>query len=96
MAQAVMDKSWQSSNDVGDIASGYAQLAPYGPLVSEDTKALVDKTKLGLISGDVQVFRGPIYDNTGQLRVPDGQVGSFAELLQKTDWLVQGAMGQIS
>jgi basic membrane lipoprotein Med (substrate-binding protein (PBP1-ABC) superfamily) len=95
IAQSVMTNTWQSSNDVGSLASGYAQLAPYGPLVSEDTKAMVDRTKAGLIMGDVQVFRGPIYDNTGQLRIPDGQVGNYEEFLQKTDWLVQGVSGQI-
>jgi basic membrane lipoprotein Med (substrate-binding protein (PBP1-ABC) superfamily) len=95
IAQSVVDKTWVSSNDVGNLASGYAQLAPYGPLVSDETKALVDKTKLGLMSGDIQVFRGPIYDNTGQLRIPDGQVGSFEEFLQTTNWLVQGVTGQI-
>lgn len=95
MARAVISGSWQSGNDVGDIASGYAQLAPYGPMVSEDTKATVEQTKAGLNSGEVQVFRGPIFDNSGQLRVPDGQVADFADLLQKTDWLVQGASGQI-
>jgi basic membrane lipoprotein Med (substrate-binding protein (PBP1-ABC) superfamily) len=96
MAQSVMNGTWQSTNDVGDLASGYAALAPYGPLVSDDTKALVEKTRAGFIAGDTQVFRGPIYDNTGQLRVPEGQVGNYAEFLQKTDWLVQGATGQIS
>jgi basic membrane protein A and related proteins len=96
MAQEVLSGTWHSSNDVGDLSSGYAQLAPYGPLVSEDTKALVDQTKAGLISGDVQVFRGPIVDNTGQIRVPAGQVGNADDLLQNTDWLVQGASGQIS
>jgi basic membrane lipoprotein Med (substrate-binding protein (PBP1-ABC) superfamily) len=95
IAQSVIDKTWVSSNDVGSLASGYAQLAPYGPLVSEETKALVEKTKLGLTSGDVQVFKGPIYDNTGQLRIPEGQVGSFEESLQNTNWLVQGVTGQI-
>jgi basic membrane protein A len=95
VAQSVIDKTWVSSNDVGNLASGYAQLAPYGPLVSDETKALVDKTKLGIMSGDIQVFRGPIYDNTGTLRVPDGEVGNFEEFLQKTNWLVQGVTGQI-
>jgi basic membrane protein A len=96
MAQDVLAGTWHSTNDVGSIASGYAQLAAYGPLVSEETKSLVGKTKAGLVSGDVQVFRGPIYDNTGKLRIPEGQIGDFADLLQNTDWLVTGASGQIS
>jgi hypothetical protein len=47
-------------------------------------------------TGELQVFRGPIYDSTGRMRVADGQIGDFAELLNTTDWLVQGASGQIS
>ncbi|HEV7666168.1 MAG TPA: BMP family ABC transporter substrate-binding protein [Chloroflexota bacterium] len=96
MATDVMNGTWKSTNDVGNLASGYAALAPYGPLVSEDTKALVETSKAALISGELQVFRGPIYDNTGKVRVADGQIGNFEEMLNSTDWLVQGASGQIS
>ena len=96
MAQQVMNGTWQSTNDVGNLASGYAALAPYGPLVSEDTRALIEASKASLISGELEVFRGPIVDNTGKVRVPEGQIANFGELLNTTDWLVKGASGQIS
>jgi basic membrane protein A len=64
--------------------------------VAEDTKALVETSKASLISGELQVFKGPIVDNTGRVRVPEGQLADFAEMPNTTDWLVQGASGQIS
>jgi basic membrane lipoprotein Med (substrate-binding protein (PBP1-ABC) superfamily) len=90
-----IDGTWTSANDVGNISSGYATLAPFGPLVSDDTKALVQSATAGLASGELQVFRGPIVDNTGAIRVRDGDIGQVTDLLGNTDWLVQGATGQI-
>jgi hypothetical protein len=64
-----------------NLASGYAALAQYGPLVAEDTRALVESSKASLISGELQVFRRPIVDNTGKVQVADGQIANFEELL---------------
>jgi basic membrane protein A and related proteins len=94
-AQDVQAGTWSSENVIGTLEQGYAQLADYGPGVSADTIALVDRTRAGLVAGDVQVFRGPIVDNTGMVRVPDGEVGNLGQLLGNADWLVQGATGQI-
>jgi hypothetical protein len=59
---------------VYDVEPGYnAALARYGPLVAEDSRALIESSKASLISGELQVFRGPIVDNTGKVRWPTGR-----------------------
>lgn len=94
-AQEVMNGNWKSVNDVGNLAQGYAALAPYGPIVNADTQQLVDQKKADIISGKLQVFQGPVTDNAGKVRVPAGQAGNVDDLLGNTDWLVEGAQGKI-
>lgn len=94
-ANEVIDGKWKSQNLVGSLQQGYNAIAPYGSGVSSETKQLVDQDKTNLISGQLQVFKGPIMDNQGNVRIPDGQVGNIPDLLTNTDWLVQGATGQI-
>lgn len=93
-AKQVMAGTWKSANIVGSLAQGYTAIAPYGPNVSDATKQLVAQDKADLISGKLQLFRGPIVDNQGKVRIPAGQVGNVGDLLTTTDWLVQGATGQ--
>lgn len=95
-ATDALNGSWKSENVVGNLAAGSATLAPYGPLVNADTKALVEQKKAALIDGSLQSFQGPIYDNNGTLRVPDGQAANTDDLLNNDDWLADGVSGQIS
>ena len=94
-ANDVLNNTWTSANVVGDLASGSATLAPFGPRVNDETRQLVALTKAALIDGSVQAFQGPIYDNTGILRVPPGQFASTDDLLNTDDWLADGVSGQI-
>lgn len=94
-AQDVMSGTWKSDNVIGTLDQGFAQLADYGPSVTQDTIALVESTRTGLINGSVQVFRGPITDNNGTVRIQPGDVGNIDDLLGNDDWLVKGVTGQI-
>jgi len=96
MATDVINKTWKSENVVGNLASGSATFAPYGPRVAADTKQLVEAAKVDLIAGTLQVFQGPIYDNTGTLRVPAGQALNGDDLLTNADWVVEGVTGQLN
>jgi len=95
-AKEVMNGTWKSENVIGSLQSGYASLAPYGPLVDSAVQQMVVQAKAQMISGELQVFRGPIVDNKGKVRVPAGQVGSVDQLLLNDDWLVEGVQGQTS
>ena len=94
-AQDVIAKKWKSQNIIGSLQQGYNAIAPYGPGVSDATKQQVEQDKANLISGSLQIFKGPIKDNQGTIRIKDGEVGDLATLLGNTDWLVEGATGQI-
>jgi basic membrane protein A and related proteins len=94
-AREVMAGTWKSRNVVGSLQQGYSAIAPYGPSVSKATKQLVEQDKADLISGKLRIFRGPIVDNQGKVRIKEGEVGKVDELLTTTNWLVEGATGQI-
>ncbi len=93
-AKEVMAKTWKSENVVGSLQQGYSAIAPYGPGVSDAAKQVVEQDKADLISSKLQIFKGPIMDNQGKVRIKEGEVGNVDNLLTTTDWLVEGATGQ--
>jgi basic membrane protein A len=95
IANDVIAGKWKSQNTVGNLQQGYSAIAPYGPAVSNDAKQLVEQDKINLISGKLQIFKGSIVDNKGTVRIPTGKVANIDDLLTTTNWLVQGATGQI-
>jgi basic membrane protein A len=68
-------------------------LAAFGPAVDAETQQQIADAKAKLISGELKIFAGPINDNTGSERIPAGEAGGI-DLLDTTDWLVEGVIGQ--
>ncbi|WP_410513992.1 BMP family ABC transporter substrate-binding protein [Paenibacillus sp. BR2-3] len=92
--KSVMDGTWTNEQYSGDMADGMVELAPFGSKVPEDVKALVEAAKAKIISGELEVFTGPISDNQGTVKVQDGQKLTLEEVLGM-DWLVKGVEGTI-
>jgi basic membrane protein A len=91
-AKQVMDGTWKSEALLGNLASDYLTIAPFGPAVPPDAIKLVNTKKQEFISGK-NVFQGPIKDNKGVERVKAGEAFPMAAL-GKMDWLVEGVVGQ--
>ncbi len=94
-AKDVMAGTWKSENLIVTLDEGYAEIAPYGPKVSAETKAAVDAAKAKIISGELEVFAGPITDNKGNIVIPAGESGDIGKLLGTTDYLIKGVSGNI-
>jgi basic membrane lipoprotein Med (substrate-binding protein (PBP1-ABC) superfamily) len=92
-AKQVMDGTWKSEALLGNLASDYLTIAPFGPSVPPDAIKLVNTKKQEFISGKLNVFQGPIKDNKGVERVKAGEAFPMAAL-GKMDWLVEGVVGQ--
>lgn len=92
--QAVMDGTWKSEQYSGDMADGMVELAPFGNKIPDDVKKLVEDAKSKIISGELDVFTGPISDNQGNVKVEDGNKMSLEEILGM-NWLVKGVVGTI-
>jgi len=57
-------------------------------------KALVESAKEKIISGEFDVFKGPLVDQEGNVRVAEGQVMTHAEVLEM-NWFLKGIEGKI-
>ncbi len=87
--KAVLENRWQSHTIWWGMREGMIQIAPYHPDLPAEVVAAAEKVRQGIIDGSFHPFTGPIRDQRGQLRVPEGQVLSDEELL-KMDWYVEG------
>lgn len=91
----VMDGTWKSSEYWGGMADGIVNLGPYGSMVTADVKKMVDQKRSILLKDDYAVFVGPLKDQSGQIKVQQGQTMSDQQMLS-FDWFVQGVEGTIS
>ena len=94
MAQSVLDGTWTSQAHWRSMAQGTLGLAPLGETVPQDVKDLVAERTAALTSGDLHPFAGPIRDQSGALRVPEGEVMPD-DALYLMDWYVEGVEGKL-
>lgn len=89
VVEQVRAGQWRAALVRGGIESDMLRLAPFGVSVSEETKNRIVAARTDIIRGQLQIFQGPLVDNTGTERIATGQTGGL-ELLDKTDWLMAG------
>ena len=89
---AAMNGTWKTGDYYGSIKDGFTLLAPYGKGVSAATKKLIAQQKALIVSGKWNEFQGPIYDQSGKLRIKPGQRASHGDLMTM-NWLVKGVVG---
>ena len=87
--QKVIDGTWAPEVYWGGMNDGIIALAPLTELAPAEAFTLVTEAEAAIKSGEMHPFAGPIYDNTGELRVEEGQTMTDGEMLS-FDWFVQG------
>ena len=87
-AEKVRGGTWASEAFYGDMAGGMVDIAPFGPSVSDETKALIEERKAQIIDGSFAVFPDPIVDQDGNER-PLGDILAM-------DYFVEGVIGSAS
>src|SRR3954462_11275487 len=90
--KAAMNGSWKTGFYYGNMKDGMMSIAPFGPSVSAKTKAMIAKRRAEIVSGKFHPLAGPLYDQSGKLRVPKGHVLTVKELYSM-NWLVKGVVG---
>jgi basic membrane protein A and related proteins len=90
--KAAMNGTWKTGNYYGSLKDGFTLLAPFGKNVSAATKALIAQQKALIVSGKWNEFSGPIYDQSGKLRIKPGHRPSFNDLYSM-NYLVKGVIG---
>jgi basic membrane protein A len=90
--RAAMNGTWKTGFYYGNLKDGFTKLAPFGPQVSAATKARIAAKLKALKAGTFNEFDGPIYDQSGKLRIRKGDRPTVKELYAM-DWLVKGIEG---
>ena len=90
----IRDGKWKSEDIWWGLKEGLVDLAPFGKDVPDDVKALVESEKQKILSGEWDVFYGPLNDQNGELKVPEGSKLSDEEMLSLT-WYVEGISGEM-
>jgi basic membrane protein A len=95
--KAAMAGTWKSSFYYGQIKDGFTSLAKYGPKVSAATKAKIAAYRKKIVNGTFYEFTGPLYDQSGKLRVKPGVkmkvLAGGTNSLYGMNWLVKGVIG---
>src|SRR5579862_9607720 len=95
--EAAMNGTWKAGFYYGDINDGFTKLAPYGPDVSAATKAKIAAKEKAIENGSFYEFTGPLYDQSGKLRVAKGikmqVLKGGTNSLYGMNWLVKGVIG---
>ena len=89
---AAMNGTWKTGFYYGTIKDGFTGLAPYGPGVSAKTKKAIAAKLKALKNHSFYEFAGPLYDQSGKLRVAKGKKMSVRDLYAM-NWLVKGVIG---
>ena len=92
--KAVLDGTWKTHEYWGGLADGAVELAAFSPQVPDDVKALVKEEEQKILSGDWDVFCGPINDQDGNVKVAEGECMSDGDMLGM-NWFVEGVVGTI-
>ena len=69
-------------------------LAPLSPLCAPGTQEKVDEARAGIVNGSLKIFKGPIYKQSGELKVADGFRMNDDDIWNM-DWFVKGVIGTL-
>ncbi len=95
LTKMVLDGEWESGEYWYGLAEGTVGVGPFGPKVTDEMKEMVAAAEEQIISGELEVFEGPIMDQDGEIRVPEGEALTLEELLS-IDWFVDNVEGTVS
>lgn len=74
------------------VETGMVSMAPLSAVVKAGVQEEVDARQQLLISGNFDVFYGPIRDNEGRIRVAEGESMTDTAMLNSFDWYVEGVV----
>ena len=97
IVESVMNGTWESEQFWGGWQDGVVDMAPVAEFVPEEIRTSIEEEVARFKSGEetiYTIFTGPIADQTGEVRVPEGQAMTDEELLGM-NWFVEGVEGEI-
>lgn len=89
VVKAAMNHTFKPAFLRGDLADGTIKVLPYGPSVPQSVRQAANKAEQAIISNQLDIWKGPIYDTAGKLVVPPGKTLTQKQKDAMT-WLVKG------
>ncbi len=93
VASTVIDGTWKPIFKRWGMAEGGMAMAPFGPKVPQKVKDAVNRAKADLDAGNIVVFKGPIKDQNGNVKVAEGAVLT-EKVMGSVNWFVEGVIGR--
>ncbi len=90
--KAAINGTWKTGFYYGGLKEKIVGIAKFGPRVDAKTRALINRVKAQMVAGSFYEFAGPLYDQSGKLRVAKGKRLNVKELYAM-NWLVKGMIG---
>lgn len=92
--EAVLAGNWQADSLWGGFKEDMVRLAPLNPVIPDMVRAEVARLEVALHEGSFHPFTGPMLDQSGQVRLAEGQVMDDAAL-SRMDYFVQGVSSRL-
>jgi basic membrane protein A and related proteins len=92
--QQAINGTWTPGDYYGSLADGFVTLAPYGKLVTDETKAKIEAKRAELAAKPGSQFTGPIKDQAGAEKIAAGAMASHGDLMGM-NYLVEGVIGEL-
>ena len=90
----VLNKTWKTGETKWGHREGMTDFVKIPDFVPADAKKKVEEAKAGLKAGTLDIFKGPIVDNTGKVRLAKG-VAADDKWLGSVDFYVKGVEGKV-
>ncbi len=92
--QRIIDGTWEPRSYWEGMSTDMVRLDTLTENCAPGTAEAVEAAKEKILSGELFVFSGPIKDNAGNEKVPEGAKMTDDEMLN-FDWLVEGVIGSV-
>jgi len=91
--QAAMDGSWTTQDIWGGLKADMLEMAPWTNM-PDDVAQAAQAAEDGIKSGSIVIFKGPINDQSGKIKVADGAQLTDDDILGM-NWLAEGIEGTL-
>ena len=89
-----MDGSWKTEDVWGGLKAGMLQMAPCTNM-PDDVAAAAQAADDGIKSGRIVIFKGPIKDQNGKLKVAGRRALLTDDDILGMNWLAEGIEGKL-
>lgn len=92
--EQILAGTWKSRKYWEGLSANMVDLAPLSALCEEGTSEKVSEARSKIESGELKIFEGPLFDQEGNEKVPEGTVMTDDEVWNMA-WFVKGVNGVI-